>query len=67
MAEKSTRLEALHSTFEENVIPPDDTYRIVMGNINTDHFYQVMVQLLLHTIEGIVSLSGWIWGVSKKY
>ncbi len=39
-------------------IPTDDTYRVVMGNINTDHFYQVTVQLLLHTIEGIVLLSG---------
>lgn len=39
-------------------IPTDDTYRIVMGNINTEHFYQVTVQLLIRTIEGIVSLSG---------
>lgn len=39
-------------------IPTDDTYRIVMGNINTEHFYQVTVQLLVHTIEEIVSLSG---------
>lgn len=39
-------------------VPTDDTFRIVMGNINTEHFYQVTVQLLLHTIEGIVSLSG---------
>lgn len=39
-------------------IPTDDTYRIVMGNINVDHFYQVTVQLLIHTIEEIVLLSG---------
>ena len=39
-------------------IPTDDTYRIVMGNINTEHFYQAAVQLLIRTIEGIVSLSG---------
>ena len=39
-------------------IPTDDTYRIVMGNINTEHFYQAAVQLLIHTIEGIVSLTG---------
>lgn len=39
-------------------IPTDDTYRIVMGNINTEHFYQATVQLLIRTIEGIVSLSG---------
>lgn len=39
-------------------IPTDDTYHVMMGNINAEHFYQVTVQLLLHTIEGIVSLSG---------
>ncbi len=39
-------------------VPTDDTCRIVMGNINTEHFYQVTVQMLLRTIEGIVSLSG---------
>ena len=27
-------------------IPTDDTYRIVMGNINTEHFYQTVVELL---------------------
>lgn len=26
-------------------IPIDDTYRIVMGNINTEHFYQIVVVL----------------------
>ncbi len=39
-------------------IPTDDICRVVIGNINRDHFYQVTVQLLLHTIEGIVLLSG---------
>lgn len=39
-------------------IPTDDTYRIVMSNINTEHFYRVTVQLLLRTIEGIVLLAG---------
>ena len=38
-------------------IPTDDTYRIVIGNINTDHFFQVTVQLLLQTVDGILSLS----------
>lgn len=41
-----------------NGIPTDDTYRVVMGNIDTGHFYQATVQLLLGMIEGIVSLSG---------
>lgn len=39
-------------------IPTDDTYRIVMGNINTDHFFQLTVHLLLHTINRILRLSG---------
>lgn len=47
-------------------IPTDDTYRVVMGNINTEHFYQVTVQLLLHTIEGIVSLSEKNVDIHKK-
>lgn len=39
-------------------IPTDDTYRIVMGNIGTEHFYQAAAGLLIQTIEGIVLLSG---------
>lgn len=39
-------------------IPTDDTYRIVMGNINTDQFFKLTVQLLLHTINRILELSG---------
>lgn len=41
-----------------NGIPTDDTIRIVTGNINTEHFFQVAVHLLLETIDGIVQLSG---------
>lgn len=41
-----------------NGIPTDDTYRVVMGNIDTEHFYRATVQLLLDMIEDIVSLSG---------
>ena len=47
-------------------IPTDDTYRIVMGNINTEHFYQTAVELLLHTIEGIVLLSGKNGSIHEK-
>ena len=47
-------------------IPTDDTYRIVMGNVNTEHFYQTAVELLLHTIEGIVLLSGKNDGIHEK-
>lgn len=39
-------------------IPTDDTCRIVMGNIDTGHFFQLTVQLLLHTINSILELSG---------
>lgn len=41
-----------------NGIPTDDTIRIVAGNINTEHFFQVAVHLLMETIDGIVRLSG---------
>ena len=41
-----------------NGIPTDDTIRIVTGNINTEHFFQLAVSLLLETIDGIVCLSG---------
>ena len=41
-----------------NGVPTDDTIRIVTGNINTEHFFQVAVHLLLETIDGIVRLSG---------
>lgn len=36
-------------------IPTDDTYRIVMGNIDTDHFFHITIQLLLQTVEGILN------------
>lgn len=41
-----------------NGIPTDDTIRIVMGNINTEHFFRLTVSLLLETIDGIACLSG---------
>lgn len=41
-----------------NGVPTDDTIRIVTGNINTEHFFQMAVNLLLETIDGIVRLSG---------
>ena len=39
-------------------IPTDDTYRIVMGNINTEQFFRLTVQLLLHTIDRILEMAG---------
>lgn len=47
-------------------IPTDDTYRIVMSNINAEYFYQVTVQLLLQTIEEIVLLSEREGDIHKK-
>lgn len=41
-----------------NGIPTDDTIRIVIGNINTQHFFQTTVLLLIKAIDGIVCLSG---------
>lgn len=39
-------------------IPTDDTFRIVIGNIDTEHFFRVTVQLLLDTVNEIIRLSG---------
>ena len=39
-------------------IPTDDTFRIVIGNINTDHFFELTVQLLLQSVNDIICLSG---------
>lgn len=39
-------------------IPTDDTFRLVMGNIDAGQFFQLTVQLLLQTIDGILKLSG---------
>ena len=47
-------------------IPTDDTYRIVMGNIDTTHFFHLTVQLLLHAIDGILELSEKADGIHEK-
>lgn len=47
-------------------IPTDDTYRIVMGNINATQFFQLTVQLLLHAINEILELSGKTDGIHEK-
>ena len=39
-------------------IPTDDTFRLVIGNINTDHFFRVTVKMLLETVDEIIELSG---------
>ena len=41
-----------------NGIPTDDTIRIVIGNINTQHFFQATIRLLIKAIDGIMCLSG---------
>ena len=41
-----------------NGIPTDDTFRIVIGNINQEHFFNVTIQLLLQTIEELLLISG---------
>lgn len=38
-------------------VPTDDTYRIVIGNIDTGHFYHAAVGILLQTIDGIIGLT----------
>lgn len=39
-------------------VPTDDTYRIVIGNINAEHFFSVTVGILLQTVDAIITLSG---------
>lgn len=39
-------------------IPTDDTFRIVIGNINTDHFFEMTVLLLMQSVNDIICLSG---------
>lgn len=39
-------------------IPTDDTYRIVIGNINTEQFFRITVGLLLQTVDEILTLAG---------
>lgn len=39
-------------------IPTDDTYRIVIGNINIEHFFHVTVCLLAETADRILALAG---------
>jgi len=41
-----------------NGIPTDDTFRLVIGNIDTSHFFQLTVSLLLQTVDGILRLAG---------
>lgn len=41
-----------------NGIPTDDTFRIVIGNINTDHFFNMTVKLLMQSVNDIICLSG---------
>lgn len=47
-------------------IPTDDTYRIVIGNIDTEHFFQLMVQLLIDIVNGILDISGMGGGIHEK-
>ena len=39
-------------------IPTDDTYRIVIGNINVEHFFRITVHLLIDTVNRILSITG---------
>lgn len=41
-----------------NGIPTDDTIRLVISNINTDHFFELTVHLLIETMEKMITLGG---------
>lgn len=39
-------------------IPTDDTIRIIMGNINSEHFYSIVVNFLISTMNQMLEKSG---------
>lgn len=39
-------------------IPTDDTLRLVISNIDTSHFFQMTVSLLVQTVDEIIRLAG---------
>ena len=39
-------------------IPTDDTYRIVMGNIDTGHFFRITVKLLIEAVDSMLACAG---------
>lgn len=39
-------------------IPTDDTYRIVMGNIDTEHFFRLTVKLLIEAVDDLLAYAG---------
>lgn len=39
-------------------VPTDDTYRIVMGNIDTGHFFRLMVKLLIEAVDSMLAYAG---------
>lgn len=47
-------------------IPTDDTFRIVIGNIDAGHFFNVTIQLLLKTAENLLSAGGEVEETAEK-
>ena len=41
-----------------NGIPTDDTIRIVIGSIDTSHFYNIVVQFLIEIMNGMLKIAG---------
>ncbi len=39
-------------------IPTDDTYRIVMGSIDTEHFFRLTVKLLIKAVDNMLAYAG---------
>ncbi len=39
-------------------IPTDDTYRIVMGSIDTEHFFRLTVKLLIEAVDNMLAYAG---------
>ncbi len=47
-------------------IPTDDTYRVVMGSIDTEHFFRLTVKLLIESVDNMLAYAGGGGGFHEK-
>ncbi len=47
-------------------IPADDTYRVVMGSIDTEHFFRITVKLLIESVDNMPAYAGGGANSTKK-
>ena len=49
-----------------NGVPTDDTFRIVIGTINSEHFFRVTVSILMQVVDGILQAADRQENIHKK-